>query len=692
MREIIDPSADQGAIEPTCRITSADGSESEYMFDEDADEVQVVAIKEIAEGDDVSQRSTESSGSVEDDRAQWGGKLEFLLTCIGYAVGLGNVWRFPYLCYKNGGGAFLIPYTIMLALVGLPLFYMEVVLGQYASLGPISIWRINPLFKGVGYAMVIVSWLIGLYYNVIIAHVLFYLFASFTSELPWKHCNNEWNTPSCREYNYRPPSALGNGTYNSTAWNATYVVNTTFTHNSTYSPIIHHSLITTPSEEYYNNHVLGKSSGLDEIGGVQPYLALTLLASWVTVYLVLLKGIQSLGKVVYFTAIFPYLMLIVLMFRGVTLPGAVDGIIYYLKPDFNKLLEPRVWSDACTQIFYSLSACSGGLIAMSSYNKFKNNCYKDAVIVCVINCGTSVFAGFVIFSILGFMANEKNVPVSEVADGGPGLAFIVYPEALTRMPIAPLWSILFFIMMATLGFGSEFSIVECVLSALTDVFPQIQPRRANIIFRSVFTAICFLLGLPMVCKGGIYLLNLVDFSVGGFPLLIVGLFELVAISWIYGYNRFSDNIFAMLGKRPTKYWEICWKFVSLLVIGITVLMNIIMYTEPELDGQTYSDWAKSLGWLIVAFPIVVIPLWFLLRYCSDGGWKLLREGVKPLKSWGPSEANKKFEYRDSGVTYKSDRSAFAKLMSSNISNMTTNTTLSDFPFSSSNTLNTRELP
>lgn len=120
----------------------------------------------------------------------------------------------------------------------------------------------------------------------------------------------------------------------------------------------------------------------------------------------------------YFTAIFPYLMLIVLMFRGVTLPGAADGIVYYLKPDFNKLLEPRVWSDACTQIFYSLSACSGGLIAMSSYNKFKNNCYKDAVIVCVINCGTSVFAGFVIFSILGFMANEKNVPVSEVADGG----------------------------------------------------------------------------------------------------------------------------------------------------------------------------------------------------------------------------------------------------------------------------------
>ncbi|XP_078332547.1 sodium- and chloride-dependent glycine transporter 2-like isoform X2 [Crassostrea virginica] len=652
------------------------------------EDIRLNRLKEIADGDELSQRSTESSESVADDRAQWGGKLEFLLTCIGYAVGLGNVWRFPYLCYKNGGGAFLIPYTIMLGLVGLPLFYMEVALGQYASLGPISIWRINPLFKGLGYAMVIVSWLIGLYYNVIIAHVLFYLCASFTSELPWTTCDNEWNTPYCRVYDYVKESSKGNiSLFNSTLSNLTDS-NMTLSSNITN---VHHSLITTPSEEYYNHRVLGKSSGLDDIGTVQPYLALTLLAAWVIVYLTLLKGIQSLGKVVYFTAIFPYLMLIVLMFRGVTLPGAADGIIYYLKPDFNKLMEPRVWSDACTQIFYSLSACSGGLIAMSSYNKFKNNCYRDAVIVCVINCGTSVFAGFVIFSILGFMANEKNVPVSEVADGGPGLAFIVYPEALSRLPIAPMWAVLFFIMMATLGFGSEFSIVECVLSALTDVFPQIQPRRANIIFRSVFSVVSFLLGLPMVCKGGIYLLNLVDFSVGGFPLLVIGMFELVAISWIYGYNRFSDNIFAMLGKKPTKYWEICWKFVSLLVIAITVFMNIIMYAEPDLDGQTYSEWAKSLGWMISVFPITVIPFWFLLKYCHDGGWKLLSEGVKPLKSWGPSEANKKFEYRDNGVTYKSDRSAFARLMSSNMSNITTNTTLSDFPFSSSNTLNNRDV-
>ena len=157
----------------------------------------------------------------------------------------------------------------------------------------------------------------------------------------------------------------------------------------------------------------------------------------------------------YFTALFPYVMLTILMIRGVTLPGASQGIIYYLKPDFERLLDSRVWSDAATQIFYSLSACCGGLIAMSSYNKFNNNCYRDSLLVCVINCGTSVYAGFVIFSVLGFMAYEKGVEVKDVAKGGPGLTFEVYPEALARMPIAPLWSVFFFIMMATLGFGSE---------------------------------------------------------------------------------------------------------------------------------------------------------------------------------------------------------------------------------------------
>lgn len=603
-----------------------DGGDKPYIFPG----VKVVEVKEIngPQYDDNSENSQETdetgSGDLPSDmaekpRAAWGGKLEFILTMVGYAVGLGNVWRFPYLCYKNGGGAFLLPYTLMLAVVGLPLFFMEVGVGQYASLGPLTIWKMNPLLKGLGYAMVIVSWLIGLYYNVVISHVLYFLYSSFTSELPWASCNNPWNTEHCL-------TADAKTVLNKTFVNSTDVV----------TKVLHDNSSRTPSEEFYRFHVLQQTDSIDDFGTIQWHLALSLFIAWIVVFAVLLKGIKTLGKVVYFTAIFPYVMLTVLFIRGVTLPGAGVGIEYYLKPDFERLLDPHVWSDAATQIFYSLSACTGGLIAMASYNKFENNCLRDSLIVCFVNCGTSVFAGLVIFSVLGFMAVEKGVDVSEVAKGGPGLAFEVYPEALSRMPVAPMWSVFFFIMMATLGFGSEFSYVETFLCAIGDEFPQyLRLRKNNIIFRAVMLGSAFLLGLPMVCSGGIYLLNIVDYSVGGFPLLVVGFMELVAVNWIYGIAKFSENIEMMTGKRPALYWKITWKFLSPFIIALTIILNIAMYQPPKMDKQLYPAWANSLAWLISMFPIIAIPGWFLYKYCVSGGFQVMKENMTPLPSFGP---------------------------------------------------------
>lgn len=645
-----------------------DGGENPYLFPE----VQVVEVKEIngANGDsqyETNSQESDESGSNdistdlnEKPRAAWGGQMEFILTMVGYAVGLGNVWRFPYLCYKNGGGAFLLPYTLMLAAVGLPLFYMEVGIGQFASLGPLSMWRMNPLLKGLGYAMVIVSWLIGLYYNVVISHVLYFLYASFTTELPWASCGNDWNTINCRDAN------------------AKTVANNTFSNTTTGVPAamsLHTNTTRTPSEEFYRYHVLQQTDSIDDFGTIQWHLALTLFIAWVVVFLVLLKGIKTLGKVVYFTATFPYVMLTVLFIRGVTLPGASVGIEYYLKPNFERLLDPHVWSDAATQIFYSLSACTGGLIAMSSYNKFNNNCFRDSLIVCFVNCGTSVFAGLVIFSVLGFMATEKGVDVSKVADGGPGLAFVVYPEALSRMPIAPMWSVFFFIMMATLGFGSEFSYVETFLCAIGDEFPQfLRIRKNNIIFRAVMLGSAFLLGLPMVCNGGIYLLNIVDFSVGGFPLLVVGLLELVGISWIYGMDKYSENVQMMIGSRPGKYWIICWKFLSPFIIALTIILNIAMYKEPTMDDKKYPAWANSLAWLISMFPIVAIPAWFLYKYCTVGGFEVLRENMKPLPSFGPVKEKR---YAEMEAEIKNHfNPAFTRLMGSQMSNTTSSTEFS----------------
>lgn len=135
------------------------------------------------------------------DRETWSKKIDFLLSVIGYAVDLGNVWRFPYICYQNGGGAFLIPYTIMAIFGGIPLFYMELALGQYHRNGCISIWRkICPIFKGIGFAICIIDLYVASYYNTIMAWVFYYLVSSFTTELPWTSCNNAWNTGNCTTY------------------------------------------------------------------------------------------------------------------------------------------------------------------------------------------------------------------------------------------------------------------------------------------------------------------------------------------------------------------------------------------------------------------------------------------------------------------------------------------------------------
>uniref|UniRef100_A0A6Q2Y0T8 Transporter n=1 Tax=Esox lucius TaxID=8010 RepID=A0A6Q2Y0T8_ESOLU len=129
------------------------------------------------------------------DRGKWGSKIEFLLAAAGHIVGLGNVWRFPYLCYKNGGGVFFVPYIVFLFTCGTPLFFLETSLGQYTSQGGITCWRkICPLFEGLGYGSQVVVLYTGVYYIIILAWAFLYLFSSFSSELPWASCKNSWNT------------------------------------------------------------------------------------------------------------------------------------------------------------------------------------------------------------------------------------------------------------------------------------------------------------------------------------------------------------------------------------------------------------------------------------------------------------------------------------------------------------------
>jgi len=546
-----------------------------------------------------------------EERGNWSGRLDFLLSCIGFAVGLGNVWRFPYLCYKNGGGAFLIPYVIFLTIAGLPLFFMELALGQFSSAGPSLVWRFSPLIKGVGYAMMTISGIVGIYYNVILAYAIFYFFASFVNfqpEVPWKTCNNTWNTDNCFAFG-DDADAFGNGTRVS------------------------------PADEYWNNFVLERSPGIDETGSLNWKMTLALLCAWLIVFLCLIKGIKSTGKVVYFTATFPYLVLTILIIRGALLDGSMDGIKFYMVPKWHRLQDPQVWGDAAVQIFYSLGPAWGGLLAMASFNRFNNNCYKDAVIVALTNCGTSVYAGFAVFSVIGFMSKNLNVDIEKVTTSGPGMVFVVYPEGLSMMPISSLWSSLFFFMVITLGLDSMFVMTETVITGIVDDFPA-KLREKKVLFTLAVCTCGFILGLPMVTQAGIYWLTLLDWYSAGFSLFTVSLVEICVLMWVYGYKRFSYDIAAMIGHKPNVYFLANWVVITPLALIFILIFSMVTHTPASYDGIAFPSWAIALGWLMVVAALLWIPgigagVWMKSAFVGSV-WEKFKHLMSPAEDWGPA--------------------------------------------------------
>ncbi|XP_041052104.1 sodium- and chloride-dependent neutral and basic amino acid transporter B(0+)-like [Carcharodon carcharias] len=586
---------------------------------------------------------------------------------IGYAVGLGNVWRFPYLAYRNGGGAFLIPYIVMLAFAGLPLFFLECSIGQFASLGPVAVWKAVPLFQGVGITMVLLSTFVTIYYNCIIGYSLYYLFVSFQSILPWADCFSWWGADETCSRTVKDPLCnltLSGGHFE--------IVNETWLHannetcpNGSEINVVHFG----PSEQYWDKVTLQRTSSIDETGGIVWYLALCLLLAWVIVGMALSGGIRSSGKVVYFTAIFPYAVLTILLVRGATLEGAYKGIQFYIGTQSNitKLGDAEVWKDAATQIFFSLSLAWGGLTVLSSYNKFHNNCYLDSIIVCVVNCATSVFAGFAIFTILGHMAHVQDKLVSEVAKSGFGLAFIAYPEALAQLPVAPFWSILFFFMLVTLGLDSQFASVEIVITTLLDQFPNYLRAKRFCLTYGV-CLILFLMGLICVTQAGIYWINLIDHFSAGWGVLVVAIMEFTGLSWIYGMNKFIKDIEVMIGEKKWLFWlwwRMCWIFISPVLLVVVLIWSLVTFAVPTYGPIPYPGWAIALGWCMITFCIIWIPIVAIVKIVQAGGsnlWQKVVAASKPTPDWGPFlEQHRQERYNTNHDTSRTSVSEMEKL-------------------------------
>jgi len=593
-------------------------------------------LKHVLQNPEGDLTAVESGGGEVMEREQWSGKLDFLLAVVGYAIGLGNVWRFPYLCFRNGGGAFLVPYFLTLIFAGVPMFMLELSVGQFLSVGGLGVFKISPIFKGVGYAAAVMACWLNVYYIVVLAWGLYYFYSSWTSDLPWRECTNEWNTENCRNpydmpfnesckltEDYYPCSVVG-AKYRDCEDGATstQAVFCNFVNNVGETVNVFVKNVTDPVSEFWEKKALEQSSGVDVPGGLRLELVITLGIAWVLCYFCIWKGVKWTGKVVYFTAIFPYVLLTVLFFRGITLDGAMDGVAFYMTPNLSKLGESRVWIDAATQIFFTYGLGLGAMIALGSYNKYHNNVYKDALIICCVNSTTSVFAGTVIFSFLGFMAREQGVDVAEVAKSGPGLAFLAYPSAVLQMPFSPFWSCCFFFMLLFLGLDSQFCTMEGFITAMVDEFPRYL-RGNKELFILVVCVLSYIVGLSMVSRGGIYVFQLFDeYAASGMSLLFLMFFECIAVSWGFGARRWRIAMSDMIGYNPSYFFVCCWAVITPLICSGVFFFKLATWENLVYQDYHYPWWAHAFGYFMAGSSMVCIPgyaawLWFT----TPGTWR-----------------------------------------------------------------------
>ncbi|XP_067417836.1 sodium- and chloride-dependent transporter XTRP3 isoform X2 [Emydura macquarii macquarii] len=543
---------------------------------------------------------------MEKSRPLWDNPLQFVFACISYAVGLGNVWRFPYLCQMYGGGGFLIPYIIMLIVEGMPLLYLELAVGQHMRQGSIGAWKmISPYLSGVGIASVVVSFFLSMYYNVINAWAFWYLFHSFQDPLPWASCPL----------------------------------------NSNHTGYDEECAKTTSTQYFWYRKTLNISSSIEENGNIQWEQAVCLILAWLVVYLCILRGTESTGKL-------------------------------------EQLANPKAWINAATQIFFSLGLGFGSLIAFASYNEPNNNCERHAMIVSLINSTTSIFASIVTFSIYGFKAtfnyenclnkvilmltnvfdleegsltadnldsmkdyltttypNEyaellpqiKNCSLEDELDTavqGTGLAFIVYSEAIKNMEVSQLYSVLYFIMLLTLGIGSMLGNTAAILTPLTD-----SKFLSSHLPREVISGIvCFInciVGLVFTIEAGNYWFDIFNDYAATLSLLLIVLVETIAVCYVYGLRRFEKDLHLMIGHKPNWYWKIMWAFASpVLIISLFIFYltdyirsGTLQYqawdaTEGQLVTKDYPSYALAVIGLLVAASTMCIPLGALIIFIT----------------------------------------------------------------------------
>ncbi|MBW6409672.1 sodium-dependent transporter [Clostridium weizhouense] len=478
---------------------------------------------------------------MEENREQWGTKVGFILAAIGSAVGLGNIWRFPYVIYSSGGGAFLIPYFCAIFTAGIPLLILEYGMGhKFKGSTPLALSRANKKFEWFGWWSIISSSIILCYYSMILSWALKYLTFSFGKV--WGEDSNEF---FYKEFLKLSDSPMNIGEM---VW-----------------PIL--------------------------IG-----IALIWIINWYICYNGVKSGIEKTSKL-----LLPCLLviMIIIVIRGITLEGATVGLNTLFTPDWDKIKNPQIWISAYGQVFFSLSIGTGIMMTYSSYLPKKTDINNSAFMTAFANCGFEFLCAIGVFGILGAMATSQGVAVEDVATSGIGLAFIAFPKIFTIMGVwGNVLGVLFFVCLSFAGITSSVSLVEAISAAIIDKFGW---KRKKVV--TTLSIVGFLISTVFATNAGLYLLDIMDNFINNYGIVVVGLLEAFVIGWIVKPKTIREHTNSMSYFKIGKWWDVIIKFVTPTLLTITLIQSLIKEFKTPYGGYDLIP-LLLYGWAIIALGII----------------------------------------------------------------------------------------
>jgi NSS family neurotransmitter:Na+ symporter len=446
------------------------------------------------------------------EKTQWDSPLAFVLAMIGAAVGLGNIWRFSYVVYSNGGGSFFIPYLIAIALMGIPFLILEYGMGfSFKDSFSNTLKRINPKLEYVSWILLLFVFIVVIYYMVILSWDLVYLGSSFTFK---------WGADA-----------------------ALYFVDS-----------------------------VGGSSNLSNSSFLLIPTTIGVLIMWITVWFIshreLNDGIGKLSKILIPTL---FVLMAIIVIYALTLPGANIGIETLIKPDWTKLVDINIWLAAFSQILFSLSMGQAIAFTYASYLPEKSKLNDNVLLVVFANSAFEVFTAFGIFSILGYMSYTAGTPMVQLVSEGTGLIFIVFPMIFNIMGLAGhILAPLLFIAILFAGISSAVAIFEPMVNSTENKFYW--SRRKTVTVLSIIGCALSLLFTTGISS---YLVGIVDGFVNEFGILLLIAIQCIIFTWLYDVDSLIPTLNDNSRFKVGKTWKFIIKYVLPLVLIVMWIIGII---------------------------------------------------------------------------------------------------------------------